>query len=106
MSHGLNEKTLTKIKNVFTHYSQIETAILYGSRAKGTHKNGSDIDFTLTGQSLSLSIINKIRNDLDELLLPYSFDISIHHQINNPDLLQHIERIGIIFYKKNRMNPY
>ncbi len=101
MSHGLTEKTLIKIKNVFINYPQIETVLLYGSRAKGTHKKGSDIDFTLTGK-LSLSIINKIRHDLDELLLPYKFDLSIQTQINNPDLLEHIKRVGIVFYEKNK----
>jgi len=61
---------------------------------------GSDIDLTLKGEKLRLKLLNKISIDIDDLLLPYSFDISIFHQITNPDLLEHIARAGVVFYKK------
>lgn len=97
---GLSEETIASICNVFLNYPQVETVILYGSRAKGNYKNGSDIDLTFIGQNLDLRILNRIDNDIDDILLPYSFDLSIKSHISNADLLEHIERVGKIFYQK------
>jgi uncharacterized protein len=100
MPFGLTLTTITKIQNVFHAYPQIEQAILYGSRAKGNFKSGSDIDLSLTGDALELSIVNKLRNSLDDLLLPYTFDISVFSQIKDPELIEHIHRVGVVFYKR------
>ena len=100
MKFGLKEKTITDIQSVFATVPEIEKAIIYGSRAKGNFKNGSDIDITLKGNVLNLTILNQILLKLDDLFLPYKFDISIYHQINNSDLLDHIQRVGICFYEK------
>ena len=100
MQYGLNKETVNKITGLFSRFKEVEEAILYGSRAKGNYKPGSDIDLTLKGEKLNLKILNKISLDLDNLLLPYSFDVSIFHQISNPDLIEHIERVGSVFYKK------
>ena len=99
MKYGLNEQIITQINSVFAHYPEVEQVILYGSRAKGTYKNGTDIDLTLKGNRLDLAIINKISNDIDDLLLPYSFDISIFSQISNAGLVDHINRVGVVFYE-------
>jgi len=69
------------------------------SEPKGNYRKGSDIDLVLKGKNLTINDVLKLEDDLDELLLPYLFDISILHHIKNPDLLGHIERIGKIFYK-------
>jgi len=102
MEYGLSKETVNKINNVFSRFNEVEEVLLYGSRAKGNFKPGSDVDLTLKGEKLKLKLLNKISLDLDDLLLPYSFDISIFHQITNPDLIEHIERVGIVFYKKMR----
>jgi uncharacterized protein len=99
MKYGLKDETIEKIKILFANYYQIETVILYGSRAKGNYKNGSDIDLTIKG-NIDLSVINRISEDIENLLLPYTFDISIYDQISNPELLDHIKRVGIIFFQK------
>lgn len=100
MQYGLKDKTIEKIRNVFAGYPQVERVVLYGSRAKGNYKNGSDIDLTLTGIELNLSVMNRISDDIDDLLLPYSFNISLFKQISNPDLVGHIERVGVVFYER------
>jgi len=105
MKYGLKEQTIEQINSVFARYPEVEQVILYGSRAKGTYKNGSDIDLTLKGHSLNLRLINQISNDLDELLLPYSFDISIFSQISNADLVDHINRVGVVFYEAQKLVP-
>ncbi len=75
--------------------------VLYGSRARGDYKNGSDIDLTLRGgDALTHTILSKIANDLDDQLLPYTIDLSIFKNIRNPDMVEQIERVGVVFYKK------
>ncbi len=101
MTYGLSEATIQKICATLGRYPQVEQAILYGSRAKGSYKNGSDIDLTLRGSSgLTLHLLYKILNDLDDLLLPYTIDLSIYDQIDDPDLIEHIQRVGVTFYDK------
>jgi uncharacterized protein len=99
MIHGLNQKTIDNIRAVLARYPQVEKAVLYGSRAKGNAKTGSDIDLTLCGGSdLNLRVLYQIMDDLDDLLLPYTIDLSLFSHIDNLDLLDHIRRVGVIFY--------
>jgi len=100
MRYGLKDAVIGQINDVLAQYPPVEQAILYGSRAKGNYRPGSDIDLTLKGESLTLRILNRLDNQLDDLLLPYTFDLSLYQQIDNPNLLDHINRVGIIFYQK------
>jgi predicted nucleotidyltransferase len=102
MRYGLSEETIGKIIEVFSRYVEIEAATLYGSRAKGNFKPGSDIDIALKGPDLNLKLLNKISIDLDDLLLPYAIDLSLYHQIDNPDLIEHIKRVKKVFYKRSQ----
>ena len=97
---GLKSHIITAIQDVFSRYPEVNSAVLYGSRAKENYRNGSDIDLVLKGEKLNLSLLQKIENELDELYLPYKIDLSIYHQISNVDLLEHIERVGKVFYEK------
>ncbi len=99
---GLQETTIQKIHDVLARYPQVEKAVLYGSRAKGNYKNASDIDLTLYGQAdLTLEVLYRIMNDLDDLLLPYTIDLSLFHAISDPEVVEHIQRVGVIFYEKS-----
>ena len=101
MKYGLSAQTLEKIRDVFTRYPQVEEAVLYGSRARGDYKNGSDIDLTLHGgEALTHTILSRIANDLDDQLLPYTIDLSIFKNIRNPEMVEQIARVGIALYKK------
>ena len=98
---GLKETTIEKIGAVFATFPQVDKAVLYGSRAKGNYKNGSDIDLCLYGgQDLTLTILSKINQELDSLLLPYTIDLSIFEQLTNPDFIGHIRRVGVVFYER------
>ena len=97
---GLNENIIVQIRNVIETFPQIEKVILYGSRAKGTYRNGSDIDLTLKGEGLNQSVLFKIEDELDDLMLPYTFDISVFDLVSDPDFRQHVERVGKVFYQK------
>ena len=101
MKYGLSQSTIQKICAVLSRYPQVERAILYGSRAKGCYKHGSDIDLTLAGDAnLTLNVVYKILDNLDELLLPYTIDLSIFNDISDPDVIEHIQRVGVTFYEK------
>ena len=95
---GLTKTDIQKINSVFAGHNNIEKVILYGSRAVGTSKPYSDIDLTLVGKQISLTQLNEIENQLDELYLPYKIDLTIFDQIENLDFLDHIKRVGIEFY--------
>ena len=99
MLYGLKNTIIEQINSIFSKYSKIEKVVLYGSRAKGNYKNGSDIDLVLYGNNLSSFFVNKLINEIDDLLLPYTFDISIFENISNQDLIEHINRIGVVFFK-------
>jgi predicted nucleotidyltransferase len=100
MEYGLKEHTISEINQIFAKHTNVEQAILYGSRAKGNFRNGSDIDLTLVGNQISLTELMQIENELDDLLLPYSIDLSQFHKIDNPDLVMHIERVGKVFFSR------
>jgi len=97
---GLSEKHIKSINAVFLKFGNVQKAILYGSRAKGTFPAGSDLDLTLIGTDLNFSALAKIENELDELNLPYMIDLSNFNQIENPDLVSHIKRVGKVFFER------
>jgi predicted nucleotidyltransferase len=67
---------------------------------KGTHKPGSDIDLSIIGPSVDVTELLKIENELDDLLLAYKFDLSLFHRIENSDFIDHIRRVGQVFYQR------
>jgi len=98
---GLKENTINRINTVFSKYPDIEQVVLYGSRAKGNYQSGSDIDLTLIGDALSHVQLTRIETEIDDLLLPYSVDLSLFKHIDNVNLIDHIQRIGIVFYQRD-----
>lgn len=102
---GLDLETEKNIRDIFSSCNEIDKVILYGSRAKGNYKIGSDIDLTLFGKNLKLKTVHTIQENLEALYLPYKFDISIFEHIDNPDLKEHIERVGKTFYQRKNILP-
>ncbi len=96
---GLKPAVIENVRAVFSGFPQIEEVILFGSRAKGTYKPYSDIDLTLRGSKVDLSIQQKIELQLDDLLLPQKIDLSIYDKIADSSLLAHIDRLGLVFYR-------
>lgn len=97
---GLKVETLDRIRDVLNAFPEVEKCVVYGSRAMGNYRKNSDIDLTLIGSKLTLKELLRIDNELDELLLPYQIDLSIFHQIENPDLIKHIEEHGKALFEK------
>jgi len=97
MKYGLSEDVIAKIKSVFAKYPQIKKVVLYGSRAKGNFRDGSDIDLSLFADDIELSLLQKIVLELDDLLLPYTFDLSVYSELKSDELKEHIDRVGVLF---------
>ena len=100
VNHGLPLQTVEQIKSTLGRFPEIEQATLDGSRAMGRHRPGSDIDLSLSGSELSETVLARIDTALDELLLPWRFDLSIREQLESPGLIDHIERVGVPFYQR------
>ena len=98
---GLTKEDIGRINRIFSKFNRIEKVLIYGSRAMGNYKPASDIDLTLVGKNIDLDLQLEIEFQLDDLMLPYKFDISIYDQLTNPDFKNHINRNGKEFYRKN-----
>lgn len=99
VNNGLPAKVFIQLKDIFRQYASIKRVILYGSRALGSYRHGSDIDLCIEGSELSIADLLKIENQIDDLLLPWKVDLSLKHHIDNPNLRQHIQRVGITIYE-------
>lgn len=97
---GLSPETLKKLNSVFAQHNVIDSVVIYGSRAKGNYRVGSDIDLTIKGGEISFAEFMQIENQIDDLLLPYTVDLSQYKQIGNPELIEHINRVGVEIYSK------
>jgi predicted nucleotidyltransferase len=97
MDFGLSDRTLNKLKSVFQSFPEIEKALIFGSRAEGTFREGSDIDIALKG-NLNFKLMLTISRKLDELNLPYKIDLVDIDRITEPALLQHIDNIAVEIY--------
>ncbi|MBS1514915.1 MAG: nucleotidyltransferase domain-containing protein [Bacteroidetes bacterium] len=100
MKYGLKPKHIDAIVKIFSGNPNISEAVLFGSRAKGNHKAGSDIDIALKGK-INLKDVLFLHRLIDELNLPYKFDLIIFSQIKEPALIDHINRVGQTLYGKN-----
>lgn len=97
---GISEANLEEIRDFAMKYPTIEKIVLYGSRAKGNFRPGSDLDMVLIGDELKLKDQLSFWGDLDDSYQPYLFDVAILSHINNESLLDHIQRVGKVIYKK------
>lgn len=104
MKFGLSEATIDRLLDLLANYPKISTVKIYGSRAMGNFRPGSDVDLTVMGQGIKLNDILRLENDIDDLLLPYKFDISIYDRIEDTGLRDHIDRKGRTFYRQDA-NP-
>lgn len=98
--YGIPTEDLQAILKVFESEQQVMEVILFGSRAKGGFNEGSDIDLALKGNNLTLNNLLNLSTALDELFLPYKFDLVIFDRIQEPKLTDHIERVGILLFNR------
>ncbi len=101
---GLDEDTTKKIVDEIKKLPQISEAILFGSRALGTYKNGSDVDIAVKGKEVDISSIWSLLYNLNEKgTLPFMFDIIHYDRVKNKALKEHIDQFGVTIYPKNAL---
>lgn len=101
MEFGLTEKDLAYIKAVIAEFAEIRQAVIFGSRAKGNFKRGSDVDIAVLGEEVSFSTVARLHARLEEEgPLPYFFDIVDYTHLTQQELREHIDRIGKTIYKR------
>ena len=98
-SFGLPEACVAAVRDVFSRHGHVAGADIYGSRAKGNFRSGSDIDLTLYGEALTSQDLLRIAGEIDDLMLPHRVDLSLHAQIDDESLRSHIARVGKAFYR-------
>ncbi|MDR2097130.1 MAG: nucleotidyltransferase domain-containing protein [Spirochaetaceae bacterium] len=101
MRYGLPERTLLSLDSIFRGFSGIRQVILYGSRAKGCYREGSDIDITLkTDGSFTFDDLLHISGAFDDSDIPYLVDVSVYEKLSNQDLISHIDRVGKTLWRR------
>lgn len=102
--HGLSEETVAQIGKVLAQFPEVQKAVLFGSRAKGVQKPGSDIDLALYGDGLDWRALGRIEDALDDLLLPYTFSLLHHDERMDAEVAAHIGRVGVVFYTREKVD--
>ncbi|MCH8488210.1 MAG: nucleotidyltransferase domain-containing protein [Candidatus Cyclonatronum sp.] len=97
---GLPPKHLSLLREIFSRFPEVGEVVLYGSRAKGTANERSDADLVITGKPVSRHITGDILSAFEESDFPYLVDLQHLNDIQNPDLLAHIERVGRVIYRR------
>lgn len=94
---ALSPAEIAMMRSVFRHHPEVTEVRLFGSRAKGAHTSRSDIDLALFGHVTPLQG-QAIASELDDLPLPYKYDIQVFEYIKTDALRDHIKRVAIALY--------
>ena len=98
---GISEKSYRLLVDTLSEYPQIEQVLIFGSRANGNYKKGSDIDLAIIGVDCSAKLALNLKGYInEELPIPYMVDIVDYHSLKTKELKEHIDRVGIQFHKK------
>ncbi len=101
MKYGLSEKQLGEIIDFIAQYPEVETAVLFGSRALGTYKEASDVDIALLGEKVNHSLAAKMKFNIEEdTYLPFMFDFVAYPTITNDALRKHIDAKGVVIFRR------
>jgi len=100
LKYGLPGTDIDNVISILQRNPKVNKIVLFGSRAKGSFTNGSDVDIALMGQELSLNDILDVSIEIEKLSLPYKFDIIIYERVKEKALTEHINRVGIVLYQR------
>ncbi|MBR1514015.1 MAG: nucleotidyltransferase domain-containing protein [Bacteroidales bacterium] len=102
MEFGLKQNEITALREALASIPEVEEAIIYGSRARGTNRVSSDIDITLKGSNLTYLQLALLDAKIDDLYLPYFVDLSLFSMLRNADLIESIEREGKVIFRNDK----
>lgn len=97
---GLTDRDMRTLEDIFGKHPDIQTVVIFGSRAKGNYKYGSDIDLAVMNQGITDMHIRSIQSEFEDSSLPYFVDLINYHNLTHSDLKNHIDRVGIPIYRK------
>ncbi len=89
------------IQNIFAKYLAMQKVVIFGSRAKGTYKYGSDIDLAVINEGVPETIISKINSAFEDSSLPYYVDLVNYSTLTHWELKDHIKRVGVLFFTRS-----
>ena len=95
---GLSSETFKKLDSILRPHPAVEQVILFGSRAMNLHQHSSDIDLAVKGTQLNFSSLLQLKSAIDDLMLSYKVDLVLYETIQNKDLREHIDRVGIALW--------
>lgn len=97
---GIYSNSFAVLQKIFSNHPNVSEVKIYGSRAKGNYREGSDIDLAIMDK-LEYSELHSIINEIEESIIPYLVDISIYRSLNSESLKEHIDRVGKVFYQRD-----
>lgn len=98
--YGLIDRDMTTIHHIFKKYPMIRLVHIFGSRAKGNFNVGSDVDLAIMSGMIDILSLSRLKSDFEESSLPYKVDLVYVPTLSHPDLIDHINRVGKLFYKQ------
>lgn len=96
--YGLTDRDMKTIQSILQSCPEINSVHLFGSRAKGNHRLGSDVDLAIMNEGVSEKSISKLRDQFEESTLPYRIDLVDFNKLKKREFIEHIERVGVPFY--------
>lgn len=101
---GLPPATLEAIRDILGREPAVERAIVFGSRAMGKERPGSDIDLALVGVGLDIDTLGRLARAFEESSIPYQVDLCWLDAVDQPKLREHIERVGQVLYERSALS--
>lgn len=102
---GLSQWTIGDLTSVFRRYPNVSRVLLFGSRAKGDYRAGSDIDLAVVGDGIGDEEMMRMRCDIDDLGLLYGVDLLCYDKVGGTPIASHIDRVGKVLYEREKMRP-
>ncbi len=102
LQFGLTHLTVQTLVHIFASHAKVQRALIYGSRAMGNFREGSDIDLALDAPDLTYAEKLAIDLAIADTNIPYLVDLSVMHSLTQADLLDHIERVGRVLYARGK----
>ncbi len=102
-TYGLTQRDMAAIWFIFEGYPEVKMVYLFGSRAKGNYRPGSDIDLAIMNEGVSAKKLAKLKSDFEDSNLPYNVDLVDFNQLENRGFIDHIKRVGIPFFKRSEL---
>ena len=106
MLQGLRDSDIVHITDAISQFDEISEVLLFGSRAKGNYKIGSDVDLAIEGDRVTPTMVLELSDCLnEEKPLPYFFDVIQYETIDELRLVEHIDRVGIVIFGQTSLIP-